>query len=200
MTGSATPPAPHGAGPVLPPTSAGPMPGNTGPMPGNTRPMPGNAGVMPGNAAPRGATPVMVAPGAGIGTTQSIPVAADHAPGVPRRDAVLGLMGQPAQPQSQPLLAKRTGSPRMRALGLAAVWAVLLCLGGLVCGTWGLIAILSGVTPSWYEPTIVVVGVFGLALAAAAFPLAERRLVPWALLGGSTVTLVVGYVLTASAS
>jgi hypothetical protein len=130
--------------------------------------------------------------------TQTIPVAADHAPGVPRRDAVLGMMGQPGQPR--PRLAKRTGSPRMRALGLAAAWALLLCLGGLACGVWGLIAILGGMAAGWYEPTIVVVGVFGLALAAASFPLAERKLVPWALLGGSTVTLIAGFVLTASAT
>ncbi|BCJ37602.1 hypothetical protein Athai_51050 [Actinocatenispora thailandica] len=134
-----------------------------------------------------------------MSATQTIPVTSDHAPGVSRRDAVLGLMGQPGQPE--PKLAKRTGTPRMRALGLAAIWALLLCLGGLACGTWGLIAILAGLTTtSWYEPAIVVVGVFGLALAAAAFPLAERKLVPWLLLGGSTVTLVAGFVLTASAT
>jgi hypothetical protein len=131
-----------------------------------------------------------------MSATQTIPMAADHAPGATRRDAVLGMMSQP----EQPLLAKRTGSPRMRALGIAAVWALLLCLGGLVCGTWGLIAILGGMAADWYETTIVVVGVFGLALAAAAFPLAERRLVPWALLGGSTVTLIAGFVLTSSAT
>lgn len=181
MAGPAAPPVPAGAGPVPPPAPTG-------------------AGPLPGNVAPHGAAQVAVAPGAGMAATQTIPVAADHAPGVPRRDAVLGMMGQPAQPQSPPLLAKRTGSPRMRALGLAAVWALLLCLGGLACGTWGLIAILGGLAASWYEPTIVVVGVFGLALAAASFPLAERKLVPWALLGGSTVTLIAGFVLTASAT
>jgi len=144
---------------------------------------------MPGG--PAAAMPASAA------VTQTIPVPVDHAPGVPRRDAVLGAMGQ--QPE-QPKPALRTGTPRMRALAGAAVWALLLCLGGLVCGVLGLIQIVSGSASGWYEPVIIVVGVLGLALAAAAFPLVERRGLPWLLLAASTVTLIGGYVLTAAAS
>ncbi|WP_203657815.1 hypothetical protein [Actinocatenispora rupis] len=123
--------------------------------------------------------------------TQTMPVT----PGVPRRDAVLG-----AQQQPVPLPAPSPGSPRMRQLAIAAIWALVLCVGGIGCGLWALIAIIAGATPGWFEPAIVVTGIVGLAFSAAAFPLVDRRGLPWLLLGLGTATLITGFILTAGAT
>lgn len=114
-------------------------------------------------------------------------------PGVPRRDAVLG--AQAPAPGPAPL----GDGPRMRQLAIAAIWALVLCVGGIGCGIWALVGIVSGATNGWFEPTIIVTGIVGLAFSAAAFPLVDRRGLPWLLLGLGTVTLITGFVLTANA-
>ncbi len=114
----------------------------------------------------------------------------ERAPGVPRRVALRGLLQAPAE----------QGRPRMRQLAVACAWALVLALGGVVAGIWALITLLGTAAAGWFEPVIIVVGIAGLAFTALAFPLLERRHVPWVMLGLGTVTLIGGLVLTASAA
>ncbi len=114
----------------------------------------------------------------------------ERAPGVPRRAALRGLLQAPAE----------QGRPRMRQLAIACAWALVLALGGVVAGVWALVTLLAGAAAGWFEPVIIAVGIVGLAFTALAFPLLERRHVPWLMLGLGTLTLIGGLVLTASAA
>jgi hypothetical protein len=110
--------------------------------------------------------------------------------GIPRRINLDGSAGPAGA-------ADNDGRPRMRLLAGACAWALALALGGLVSGIVALITIIGGSAGSWYEPTIVIVGIVGMGLTVAAFPLLEKRIVPWALLGAASVTLIVSFILSA---
>jgi len=78
-------------------------------------------------------------------------------------------------------------------------WAAVLGGLGLVVGVRGLIGDLMGLAPSWYEPSMIVVGLIGILLTVGAFVTVHRRRTPYLLLGASTLSLVYAMVLTATA-
>jgi hypothetical protein len=85
-----------------------------------------------------------------------------------------------------------------RLAGLCA-WAALLGLVGVVVGIRGLVAILIK-APQWYEPTLIVLGLSGIALAVVAFLTVHYRHVPWFFLALSTGVLLASIVATAQAT
>ena len=89
--------------------------------------------------------------------------------------------------------------PRMRQLMGVCGWAAVLGGLGLVVGIRGLIGDLMGLAPSWYEPSMIIVGLVGILLTVGAFVTVHRRRTPYILLGASTLSLVYAMVLTATA-
>jgi hypothetical protein len=82
-----------------------------------------------------------------------------------------------------------------RLLGLSG-WAAALGVVGLVVGVRGLVAILVGGIPGWYEPTLVVMGLVGTGVTAGAFLTVRYGRLPWYLLGAGTVVLLASIVVT----
>ncbi len=89
--------------------------------------------------------------------------------------------------------------PRMRQLIGVCGWAAVLGGLGLVVGVRGLIGDLMGLAPSWYEPSMIIVGLVGIVLTVGAFVTVHRRRTPYILLGASTLSLLYSMVLTATA-
>jgi hypothetical protein len=85
-----------------------------------------------------------------------------------------------------------------RMLGVCA-WAALLGLVGLAVAGRALVAVLAGQAPTWYEPTVLLGCVLGIALTAAAYLTVHHAWLPWALLAAATVPLVVNLASTAVA-
>ena len=118
---------------------------------------------------------------------------------------------QPPQPGAQPAgapgLSSVTGAfrrpnfsrpgPDPRRLAGLAGWAAALGLVGLVVGVRGLIAIIIGGIPGWYEPTLIVMGLVGIGLTAGAFITVQHGRLPWILLGGGTGVLLASIITTA---
>ena len=92
-----------------------------------------------------------------------------------------------------------SGGPKLRTLAGLAGWAAALGMVGLVVGVRGLILILVSQVPHWFEPTLVIMGLVGIALTAAAFLTIRYRYVPWVLLGLSTVVLIAAAITTSAA-
>ncbi|GIG57026.1 hypothetical protein Lfu02_13980 [Longispora fulva] len=88
--------------------------------------------------------------------------------------------------------------PPQRILAAVSVWAFVLALGGIVVGLAALVRIIAG-APGWFEPVIILVGILGMGFTVAGFVTVNRALIPWAVLGAGTLTLIVGAILTASA-
>lgn len=80
-------------------------------------------------------------------------------------------------------------------LGLC-VWATILGLVGSGSALRGVLAILAGTAPGWYQPTLAAVGITGIGLTVAAFVVVRRNRLPWLLLGLATVPLLVNVGLT----
>jgi hypothetical protein len=78
-------------------------------------------------------------------------------------------------------------------------WAAVLGGVGLVIGVRGLIGVIAGHPPNWFEPGMIVMGFVGIALTVGAFLTVHRNRAPWALLGASSLALVAAMVLTARA-
>jgi hypothetical protein len=95
----------------------------------------------------------------------------------PDRTAVLRLPG-PDDP-----------APDHRTMIGVCVWAAALGLLGLAVGGRAFAAVISGGTPGWYQPTVIAVGIVGMALTAAAYLAVHHPRLPWALLAAATVPL-----------
>src|SRR5438045_8857724 len=80
--------------------------------------------------------------------------------------------------------------PPLRVLAGLAGWAATLGVVGLVVGVRGLFVILVSKPPHWYEPTLIIMGLVGIALTAAAFLTVQYKHVPWILLGASPGVLL----------
>ncbi|MGY0230953.1 hypothetical protein [Longispora urticae] len=91
-----------------------------------------------------------------------------------------------------------TAPPPQRILAAVSVWAFVLALGGIVVGISALVRIIAG-APGWFEPVIILVGIVGMAFTVAGFATVRRPMIPWAVLGAGTLTLIAGAVMTASA-
>ena len=94
----------------------------------------------------------------------------------------------------RPTLTQR--GPKLRTLAGLAGWAAGIGVIGLAVGIRGLILILVSKTPGWYEPTLIIMGLTGIALTAAAFLTVQYRLVPWILLGASSAVLLASIIAT----
>ncbi len=88
------------------------------------------------------------------------------------------------------------GGPDQRRLAALAGWAALLGVVGLIVGIRGLIAILVGGIPGWYEPTLIVMGLVGIALTSGAFLTVQHGRLPWYLLGAGSVVLLSSIIAT----
>jgi hypothetical protein len=118
------------------------------------------------------------------------------APPRPRRD---GSTWDSVTPATSHPRVRIGPEPRLRQLVGVCVWAAVIGGVALVTGIRALIGSLGAGPPSWYEPSVISVGLGGLALTVAAFATVNRRWIPFALLGAATVTLVVALNLTAHA-
>ena len=96
-------------------------------------------------------------------------------------------------------MRKSPPEPRLRQLMGVCGWAAVLGGVGLVIGIRGLIGVLAGDPPSWFEPAMIVVGTGGIALTVAAFATVHRRRAPWILLGASSLFLITAMILIARA-
>jgi hypothetical protein len=75
-------------------------------------------------------------------------------------------------------------------------WATALGGVGVGSALRGLVVVLTGSAPTWYEPTLAGVGLGAIGLTAAAFLSMERRRLPWLGLGLATVLTGVNLTLT----
>jgi hypothetical protein len=82
-----------------------------------------------------------------------------------------------------------------RMIGICA-WAAVLGLIGLAIAGRALVALVMSAPPGWYEPTVVLVGLLGMGLTAAAYLAVYHPRLPWALLGAATVPLVANLAVT----
>jgi hypothetical protein len=90
------------------------------------------------------------------------------------------------------------GDPAPATTRLAAMcaWAGALGLLGLAVGVRGLMGIMGGAAPTWYEPAMVGVGLVGIGLTVGAFMSIQGRRLPWIMLAAATVPLIAAIVLT----
>jgi hypothetical protein len=90
--------------------------------------------------------------------------------------------------------------PPVRRVAALAAWAAALGLVGFaVAGRAFVGMLLRSDEPGWYQPWLVVDGLAGIGLTAAAFALVNRGRLPWVCLAGATAALVTALVLTAIA-
>jgi hypothetical protein len=87
--------------------------------------------------------------------------------------------------------------PPLRVLAGLATWAAALGGLGLMVGVRGLVAILVGGIPGWYEPTLILLGLLGIGLTAAAFLTVQHRPLPWLFLGAASAVLLSSIIVTA---
>jgi hypothetical protein len=89
--------------------------------------------------------------------------------------------------------------PRLRQLMGVCGWAAVLGGVGLMVGIRGFVGVLAGRTPSWYEPSIGALGLFGIALSIGAYLTVHRTRAPWIMLIFSSASLVAAMVVTSLA-
>jgi hypothetical protein len=85
-----------------------------------------------------------------------------------------------------------------RLAGVAG-WAALIGLVGMVVGIRGQFAVLFSTAPGWYQPTLIIIGLAGIALTSAAFLTVQHGHVPWLLLGAGTAAVIAAIVVTSVA-
>lgn len=144
------------------------------------------AGAVPTQSAESQATPIAASPGAS-GTTR---------PRIPRPRQ---LNWNRVTDRQRRTGAGRSDAPRLRQLMGVCGWAAVLGGIGLIIGLRGQIGILTGEPPTWYEPSLIGVGIVGILLTVAAFLTVNRRRAPWIFLSSSSVALIVAMSLTSSA-
>lgn len=88
--------------------------------------------------------------------------------------------------------------PTARLVAMCA-WATALGVVGLAVAVRGLMAILGGTAPTWYESTVVGTGLAGIGLTVGAFMSIQRRRLPWFMLAAATIPLIATVVLTVRA-
>lgn len=83
-------------------------------------------------------------------------------------------------------------------IGICA-WAMGLGVVGLLIALRGLVGIVSGHAPNWYEPALIGTGLAGILFTVLAFLTIQRRYVPWIMLAVATIPLGVNIGLTVAA-
>jgi hypothetical protein len=85
--------------------------------------------------------------------------------------------------------------PASRHLARVCAWAAALGLGGMAVALRAFVGLIYE-ERAWFAPTIVTVGVLGLACTIGAFASIHQRRVPFALLGVASAALVTAWVVT----
>jgi hypothetical protein len=88
--------------------------------------------------------------------------------------------------------------PTSRLLAMCA-WAAALGVVGMAVAVRGLMAIMGGTAPTWYESALVGAGLVGIGLTVGAFMSIQRRRLPWFMLAAATLPLIGAVVLTIQA-
>ncbi|GAA0729383.1 hypothetical protein Drose_32615 [Dactylosporangium roseum] len=86
-------------------------------------------------------------------------------------------------------------APEPRHLAAVCAWAAALGLGGMAVALRAFVGLIAQYRP-WYTPTVVVIGLVGLACTIGSFASVHRRRLPFALLGAASVSLVAGWIVT----
>ncbi len=132
--------------------------------------------------------------------SQTIRQARQRAPVVPRaRTAGTAPDGTPWNARISQRAPQRDPGPRPRRLVGLCTWAALLGFLGLAVGVRGVIAILVK-APHWYEPTLITLGLAGIATAAVAMLTVRYHLYPWLFLALSSGILLASILATAAAT
>ena len=76
-----------------------------------------------------------------------------------------------------------------------SVYASLLGLAGVGIGIRGMVSLIGGGVPGWYVPVLAFLGMVSVALSVGAFLSIHRRRLPWLLLAGAAVPLIVDIML-----
>ncbi|MER7002330.1 hypothetical protein ABT297_04685 [Dactylosporangium sp. NPDC000555] len=85
--------------------------------------------------------------------------------------------------------------PANRQIAAVCGWAAALGLGGMAVALRAFVGLI-GHYRGWYAPTVITVGLLGLACTIAAFASVHHRRLPFALLGVASATLLTGWVVT----
>jgi peptidoglycan/LPS O-acetylase OafA/YrhL len=88
--------------------------------------------------------------------------------------------------------------PRSRRLLGMALYSTVFGMLGLAVGVRGLLSIIGGGTPGWYEPALAGTGLLCVALVVGAFLSIHRRVLPWLLLIAAAVPLAGTVAITAA--
>jgi hypothetical protein len=124
-------------------------------------------------------------------SSQTIPETRQRA-GIPRARTGASQTPPGARPAPEP-------EPTPGRLAGLCGWAALLGFLGMSVGVRGLIAIVVK-APHWYQPTLIALGLSGIALIVAAFLTVVHRHVPWLFLALSSGVLLASIVVTAGAT
>jgi hypothetical protein len=113
-----------------------------------------------------------------------------------RADAPAAAVPQAPSPRPEPA---EEGVPTAQRLVGLCTWAALVGFLGVAVGVRGLLAIIVK-APHWYEPSLVALGLGGIALTVVAFLTVHHRVVPWLFLTLSSGVLLTAIVATAKAT
>ncbi|MFI6758895.1 hypothetical protein ACIBF5_07095 [Micromonospora sp. NPDC050417] len=159
-------------------------------------------------AAAAGTPPVGATLAAQTAPSVGATLAAQTAPPVGATTSVQGgppvvrspLVPWAAPTADHPICTRRAG-PRGTSRQILGVcgWATVLGLVGLAAGLRGLVAVVAGLAPNWYEPTIAAMGLGGIALTMVAFLFVRHPRLPWIMLSLATLPLAANLALTLAA-
>ncbi|GAA2390597.1 hypothetical protein [Dactylosporangium salmoneum] len=85
--------------------------------------------------------------------------------------------------------------PANRQIAAVCAWAAALGLGGMAVALRAFVGLVAEYR-GWYAPTVVTIGLLGLACTIGAFASVHRRRLPFALLGVASVSLLIGWIVT----
>jgi hypothetical protein len=85
--------------------------------------------------------------------------------------------------------------PASRRIAAVCAWAAALGLGGMAVALRAFVGLIAQYR-AWYAPTVIAVGLLGLACTIGAFASVHHRRLPFALLGVASASLAVGWIVT----
>jgi hypothetical protein len=86
-------------------------------------------------------------------------------------------------------------APTLRHLATVCAWAAVLGLGGMIVALRAFVGLVAD-HRGWYGPTVITIGLVGLASTIGAFASVHRRRTPIILLSLATVALVTDWIVT----